>query len=370
MGEKTSSLENLAMNQTLNFAGIKVLLTGHTGFKGGWLASILKSLDANVYGLSLEPEYENGSYALAGKVACYDEKYLDINQLPELIDTVHQVKPDLILHLAAQALVRKSYMDPIATFATNAMGTANVLEAARREASVRAVIVVTTDKCYWNNEWTKGYKEDDRLGGKDPYSASKACAELITESYVHSYFPEKSNCWVASARAGNVVGGADWAEDRLIPDLVRSRLLSVTPTLRNPQSIRPWQHVLDPLWGYLMLAERLLSRKSFARGAWNFGPSMAEGCRTVKEMADLFAPLIGAPMPVIKNEPNANHEAGLLMLDASKAQTQLKWTPLLGFQETITWTAEWYRNFVEGGVDAGRRSMQEQIDRYIELRTA
>jgi CDP-glucose 4,6-dehydratase len=349
-----------------NLKECSVLVTGHTGFKGGWLAALLKNLGAKVHGYSLAPDTQDGSYVLGGADACSTEKIANICDRSTLFSYFRMVEPQVVFHLAAQPLVRLSYDEPVATYETNVLGTAQVLDACRLSESVRAVVVVTTDKCYWNREQRAGYVEDDRLGGKDPYSSSKACVELLVESFSHSYFSASDRCWVASARAGNVIGGADWAVDRLIPDIVKARIANDTGIIRNPTSIRPWQHVLDPLWGYILLAEKLLERDFKARGPWNFGPTIEEGCRTVQEMASLFVKEFGGHPPIIRSD-SSKHEAGLLMLDASKAHDLLGWNAALSFADTVSWTAEWYRIFVEQGREAAQICLSSQIDRYLAL---
>jgi CDP-glucose 4,6-dehydratase len=269
-----------------------------------------------------------------------EEHLVDIRDYAAVQKTVSLVKPDIVFHLAAQPLVRRSYADPLTTWATNVQGTAHVLEACRHEASVKAIVAVTTDKCYENQEWLWGYRENDRLGGHDPYSASKAGAELVAASYRQSYFNKEGSPLLATARAGNVIGGGDWSEDRLIPDMVRASKLGESVEIRSPNATRPWQHVLESLSGYLLLGQRLLQSQPGFAEAWNFGPDES-GNQTVS-----------APQP---------HEAGLLQLDSTKARTLLEWTPVWGFDEGLRRTADWYRLYLE----KGELSTEAQLSDYV-----
>ncbi len=339
------------------FNGRKVLLTGHTGFKGSWLALWLQLLGAEVVGLSLAPETEPSHWKLLG--LGLKEHLTDILDYASVQRIVAQAKPEIVFHLAAQPLVRRSYVDPLATWSTNVQGTAHVLEACRYVDSIKAIVSVTTDKCYENQEWLWGYRENDRLGGYDPYSASKAGAELVAASYRDSYFRKEGAPLLATARAGNVIGGGDWSEDRLIPDLVRASACNQSVEIRSPNATRPWQHVLEPLSGYLLLGQRLLERKTGFAEAWNFGPDET-GNQTVATVLSklnqgwdgLRWHLTSVPQP---------HEASLLQLDSTKARNLLHWHPVWGFEEGLRQTANWYRVYQE------RREVitRQQLGNYV-----
>ena len=325
------------------YRGTPVLLTGHTGFKGTWLALWLKMLGAEVTGVSLEPNSKPSHWDLLG-LDMIDER-IDIRNAEKVKEAINIAKPKIVFHLAAQPLVRHSYSDPLGTWSTNVMGTANLLEACRQQPSVRAIIIVTSDKCYENKEWSWGYRETDRLGGHDPYSASKACTELVVASYRKAFFNTPDSPLLASVRAGNVIGGGDWSEDRLIPDMVRAIKDNKTLEIRSPNATRPWQHVLESLSGYLLLGQNLLQgRQDFAQ-AWNFGPHR-DGNRGVgdvlssmkKEWPALDWKITRSPQP---------HEANLLYLDSSKANQYLDWEPVWSINESIAATAAWYRTFLE-----------------------
>lgn len=338
--------------------GKKVLLTGHTGFKGSWLSLWLNLLGAKVTGFSISAE-KDSLFARAGGEQLVKSVMGDIRQPDALAETFQSSQPGIVFHLAAQALVRPGFADPVGTFATNVMGTINVLEAVRRTPSVRAVVIVTSDKCYENREWVWGYREQDPMGGYDPYSASKGCAELVTSSYRRSFFGEGAA--VASVRAGNVIGGGDWAVDRIVPDIIRAVSKGEPVLVRSPNAVRPWQHVCEPLHGYMMLAERLYAgEREFAEG-WNFGPN-DEGATTVGRLVDSVCRQWGRGASWEK-DPNAHpHEANYLKLDCSKARARLGWRPRLNVSQALEWTVEWYRDCL-GGAD--ERSMTEQqIIRY------
>ncbi len=319
----------------------KVLITGHTGFKGSWLALWLKSLSADVSGLSLDPSTDPSHWNML-KLEINDHR-CDVRDAITVQNVVSACQPEIVFHLAAQPLVRRSYRDPLETWTTNVSGTANVMEACRQISSVQAIVVVTTDKCYQNREQLWGYRENDALGGHDPYSASKAAAELVVASYRESYFSKPGTPLVASARAGNVIGGGDWSEDRLIPDAVRAVTASRSLEIRSPGATRPWQHVLESLSGYLLLGKQLLQKQQGFADAWNFGPS-ADGNRTVAsvlEMMQVHWPELtwhhtGTPQP---------HETTLLQLDSTKAHRLLDWKPVWSIDEGIAKTAEWYRQY-------------------------
>jgi CDP-glucose 4,6-dehydratase len=327
-----------------------ILVTGHTGFKGGWLALWLADAGAVVHGYALDPPTEPNLFAVAriAEVLASDTR-ADLADLGALADAMARTKPAVVFHLAAQPLVREGYRDPAGTVRTNVLGTAHLLEAVRSVESVQAVVVVATDKVYVNPELGHPFRETDPLGGHDPYSASKAAAEILVESYRSSFFgPDRHPARVASARAGNVIGGGDWAADRLVPDCLRAFADGEPVTLRHPDAVRPWQHVLDPLAGYLTLAERLLGEDGdrFAR-AWNFGPDAADDA-TVGEVAGRIAARWGEGASVERDPRPAEPEAGLLRLDSTDARTELGWRPTWGLDQAIAQTVDWHRAWVAG----------------------
>lgn len=334
----------------------RVLVTGHTGFKGSWLCAWLKQLGAEVIGVALPPPDNNlpNLFEAAHISDDMTSLYQDIHHLSALQQIFETHQPEIIFHLAAQALVRPSYRDPVNTYMTNVVGTANVLEAARHCPSVKAIVAVTTDKCYHNNEWVWGYRETDTLGGKDPYSASKACAELVIASYRDSLFPLLDfPIHLASARGGNVIGGGDWSEDRLIPDIINALQNKKTITLRNPTATRPWQHVLELLRGYLMLGAKLNTPDGAQyASAWNFGPA-SEDAIPVESLVKQLATLWGTSVN-IQITPEPLHEAHFLYLDASKAKTLLNWHPTLNIQASLALTADWYKAYHQDCLSAGR----------------
>jgi CDP-glucose 4,6-dehydratase len=352
-------LENLVIDSEF-WRGRRVFVTGHTGFKGAWLSMMLSRLCAQATGYALAPPTRPNLFALAGIGEVIDDHRGDVRDLDSLTRAMAAARPEIVIHLAAQPLVRRSYFDPVETFQTNVMGVVNVLEAARSVESLRAVIIVTTDKCYENREWLWGYRETDRLGGRDPYSNSKACAELAASSYRASFF--SGGACVATARAGNVIGGGDFAADRIVPDAVRAILGDQELRVRAPRAVRPWQHALEPLIGYLLLAQKAYLAPAAYAEAWNFGPG-AESERPVKDLLDRFMPCWGAEARWRADEAEHPHEAGLLRLDASKARERLGWRPRLSFDETIDWTADWYRAFAAGG-DMRALSLA-QTDAYL-----
>ena len=365
MGIRKGPLEDLAVKRWAKtfYSGKRVLVTGHTGFKGGWLAHWLKTLGADVAGYSLPPEASPNLFE-AGAVARGVTSVLgDVRDLAALSQLVADHRPEVVFHLAAQALVRRSYREPVETFATNVMGTVNLLEACRRAGSPRAVVVVTSDKCYENREWVWGYREQDALGGFDPYSSSKACAELATAAYRRSFFEAETGVGIATARAGNVIGGGDWAEDRLVPDLVRARVSGTPVVIRNPTSTRPWQHVLEPLAGYLLLAQKLWEDPAPHSGPWNFGPDAGESVPVI-EVARVFARELGVALETPEQE--AVHEARSLKLDSSRAKLLLGWKPRLTLDESLTLTARWYRAYLDDSASAPRM-LDEQIEHYSGL---
>ena len=325
----------------------RVFLTGHTGFKGGWLALWLAQKGAIVRGYSLDP-YTTPSLLDEARIAAKIEDLRGDIRTPATLDpALTDFAPEVVFHLAAQPLVRLSYSDPVGTFETNAIGTARVLDAVRRTPSVKAVVCITTDKCYENKEWLWGYRETDPLGGYDPYSASKACAEIVSNAYRQSFL-ETTGVHLATARAGNVIGGGDWSLDRLIPDLVRGFLSGAPVPIRRPHAIRPWQHVLEPLHGYLTLAEKLLSPDGakYAR-PYNFGPA-DDDAREVAWIADHMTRSWGDGAKWYLDEDPSVHEAGYLKLDASRARHDLDWHPRLHLADALDWLVRWYRAHAEG----------------------
>jgi len=331
--------------------GRRVFLTGHTGFKGGWLSLWLGSRGAQIRGYALEPLTEPNLFTAASIGGNLDDVRGDTRDYPKLESAMTAFAPEVVFHLAAQPLVRRSYADPLVTYATNIMGTAHVMEAIRKTPSVRAVVCITSDKCYQNQEWVWPYREMDPLGGYDPYSASKACAELVVAASRSSYFPEhrlnEHHVLVATARAGNVIGGGDWSEDRLIPDLVRGFQAKRPMLIRQPNAIRPWQHVLEPLHGYMLLAEKLLAGSADSASSFNFGPGDEEPW-PVKRIADKLATLWGDGAAWKVDSVPEMHEAHLLRLDSSKARAELGWRPRLGIDRALEWTLDWYRSWQQG----------------------
>jgi CDP-glucose 4,6-dehydratase len=345
--------------------GKRVFLTGHTGFKGSWLALWLRRLGADVTGYALEPPTDPSLFDLAQLGNTLQDIRGDVRDPEHLHMEMSKVRPEIVIHMAAQALVRRSYQQPVENYATNVMGTVNLLEAVRRTGGVRAVLIITSDKCYENREWLWGYRENEPMGGFDPYSSSKGCAELATAAYRNSYFADTETA-VASARAGNVIGGGDWATDRLLPDMMRAAMDGRATKLRNPGAIRPWQHVLEPLCGYLILAERLcLEGQAYAEG-WNFGPS-DEDAGPVAGIASELSSLWEDVQWVADETPHP-HEAHHLKLDCSKARQRLGWTPLLPLAQALSWTVDWYRTYARGS-DV-RQLTEQHIENYSQLRKA
>lgn len=327
----------------------RVLITGHTGFKGGWLSVWLNHLGAKLYGIALDPPTEPNFFSVSNIQSLFElDARIDIRNFNELAQSIHSVKPDIVFHLAAQPLVQYSYDFPLETYAVNVMGTAHLLEALRTCDSVRAAVIVTTDKCYENYEKMDPYREIDNLGGKDPYSSSKACAELVTHAYRTSYFSHEASPLIATARAGNVIGGGDWAENRLIPDCIRAYSSKNSMLLRYPDAIRPWQHVLESIHGYIMLAEHLLDHfgSSYAE-AWNFGPEEEDMC-SVGEVATQICRLLDIPIK-LPMQHQQRHEAKILRLDSTKAKQRLNWYPRWRLQKSIAETVAWYRHWMKGG---------------------
>lgn len=340
------------------YRGKRVLLTGHTGFKGSWLALWLHELGAEVTGFSLPPETQPNHWDLL-KLS-NDNRRQDIRDISALKQVFNDTQPEIVFHLAAQALVRRSYRDPVETWSTNVMGTANVLEASRQQPSVRAVVAVTTDKCYENREWPWGYRENDRLGGHDPYSASKAGAELVASSYRNAYFTEKNGPLLATARAGNVIGGGDWSDDRLIPDLIRAVEKNQSLEIRSPHATRPWQHVLESLSGYLLLGQKLLRGDKTYADAWNFGPA-PEGNRTVSEVLGKLQQEWSNLRWHITEKPYL-HESTLLYLDSTKARSLLSWQPVWSIDTSLAKTADWYRAWLQNGEIISHQQLAEYVN--------
>jgi CDP-glucose 4,6-dehydratase len=352
------------------WSGKRVLVTGHTGFKGSWLALWLQMLGADLCGVAFEPASEISLFQDADVARGMLSKIGDIRDI-NFLKRIFQVhKPEIIFHLAAQSLVRRSYEDPLLTYSTNVVGTANVLEAARQTQGVRAIVVVTTDKCYENQEWEWPYRETDRLGGHDPYSSSKACAELVVAAYRNSFFnPDQygqHGIAIASVRAGNVIGGGDWAEDRLVPDIIRAFLEKRPVVIRNPRAIRPWQHVLEPLRGYIAVAESLCEKGISSGEAWNFGPEQSDA-RTVEWIVSELANAWHGDAGWKLEEAPQPHEAHTLKLDCSKAEARLGWRPIVGLKEALAMTSDWYGAKLRG--EDMCQFTKTQIQNYIESLT-
>ena len=371
MGKRTSKMESMVNYSNLYsgiYKGKKVLITGHTGFKGSWMSVWLDMMGAQVFGYSILEPSEPSHYSCIKMNI--NEYIADIRNLDTLSEYMKTVQPDIVFHLAAQALVRQSYSDPIETYSTNVMGTLNVLEACRRTASVQAIVIVTSDKCYDNKEWAWGYREIDPMGGFDPYSSSKGCAELLTASYRNSFFNNadynvKHSTLLASGRAGNVIGGGDWAADRLIPDIVRATSKKNSVYIRNPLATRPWQHVLEPISGYLTLGQRLLEKRVDYADGWNFGPS-PESNLTVDEVVQLCKKYWNNIAVEYSKNPADAHEANLLMLDCSKANKIMHWKPVWNFDKIIEKTIEWYKNYYEANHINTRQDIKEYVQNAIE----
>jgi len=320
----------------------KVLVTGHTGFKGSWLSLWLQTMGADLCGIALPPPTEPSLFAQAKVADGMRHQLADVRDFEKIEKIFQSFQPDIVLHLAAQPLVRESYKAPIETYSTNVMGTVHVLEASRRTKSVRAVINVTTDKCYENREWVWGYRENEPIGGHDPYSSSKGCSELVSAAYRKSFF-EDADIQVATARAGNVIGGGDWARDRLIPDIIKSIQENIPTKIRNPNAIRPWQHVLEPLSGYLLLAEGLYNKKDGMSGAWNFGPR-DEDAQNVQWVANELSKKMGQSPIFLPDPKNHPHEANFLKLDISKAKNKLGWEPRWSLNTALDRIVDWNRS--------------------------
>lgn len=332
---------------TTFWQGKKVFLTGHTGFKGSWLSLWLQSMGAEVKGFALEPPTTPSLFEQAGVAAGMESEIGDIRNLAAITASMTTFNPDILIHMAAQPLVRLSYREPVETYATNVMGTVHVLEAARQCSNLKAIVNVTTDKCYENREWVWGYRENEPMGGHDPYSNSKGCSELVTAAYRNSFFNTLDTAALASARAGNVIGGGDWAEDRLIPDILRAFERQQPVIIRNPNAIRPWQHVLEPLGGYLLLAKCLWEHGSAFAQAWNFGPR-DEDARPVSWILDRMVKCWGPGATWEHDAAPQPHEANYLKLDISKARADLGWSPTWTLETTLSRIVEWHRGWRNG----------------------
>lgn len=348
--------------------GKRVLLTGHTGFKGSWLSLWLQVVGAKVCGYALESETNPNLFELASVAKQMQSTIGDIRDAARLQKVVAEFQPSVVIHMAAQPLVLASYQQPVATYETNVMGTVHLLESVRHVKSVRAVVVVTSDKCYENREWVWGYREDEAMGGHDPYSSSKGCAELVTSAYARSFFPadryDEHSVAIATGRAGNVIGGGDWAENRLIPDVVKAINHGDSPVLRNPLATRPWQHVLEPLCGYLTLAESLYASGASFNGGWNFGPHAAS-VQPVGTVVEKLLSLWDDTIEWVQDPVGYPHEAHLLNLDWSKARIELGWQPKLDLETTLSWIVDWTKAW---HLQQDLRSItQAQIEEYMRV---
>lgn len=348
--------------------GKRVLVTGHTGFKGSWLCLWLHILGSKVLGVALPPPTVPSLFGLADTEKDMQSEVVDIRDLQVLQAAVSRFRPEIVLHMAAQSIVRASYVNPVETYETNVMGTVHLLEAVRKVGGVKSVVIVTSDKCYENKEWMWGYRETDQLGGFDPYSSSKGCAELVTAAYRNSFFPHhdyaQHGVAVATARAGNVVGGGDWTEDQLIPDVMRAFAEGRPVLLRSPGSIRPWQFVMEPLSGYLTLAEQLYVRGAQYAAGWNFGPG-EEHAQTVQWIVERLCAQWGDGAKWSRDGGHHPHEAGYLKLDSSLARGQLGWRSVVSLETALDWTVEWYRAYY---MKADMRAItMEQIHRFMDL---
>ena len=341
--------------------GKKVFITGHTGFKGSWLSLWLQNMDANLKGYALNPDNNPNLFNTARIDSGMISHIGDIRDLKKLTESLVDFEPEIIIHMAAQPLVRESYINPIETYQTNVMGTLNLLEASKKLKNLKSVVIITTDKCYENKEIDIGYKESDPMGGYDPYSSSKGCCELLVSSYRRSFFNEKKSPAIATARAGNVLGGGDWSEDRLVPDILKSFENNKKAIIRFPDSIRPWQHVMDPLSGYLILAENLYKFGHDYASSWNFGPDY-EDCKTVKWIVKEISERWAGDVKWAVEKHIQPHEAKLLKLDCSKAKKLLNWYPIWNLGETLDLVINWHRSWVE--IADMREITLEQINNY------
>ncbi|WP_319245472.1 CDP-glucose 4,6-dehydratase [uncultured Propionivibrio sp.] len=344
------------------FRGKRVLVTGHTGFKGSWLTLLLRSLGADVLGYALSPEYEDSHFDRLSLEKSIRHVCADIRDGDRLLSEVATFQPEIVFHLAAQALVRPSYNEPKTTFDVNVGGGVNLLEAVRQCEAVRALVFITSDKCYENLEWIWGYRESDTMGGHDPYSASKGAVELVFSSYLRSFFANRPNFGAASARAGNVIGGGDWAVDRIVPDCIRAVQSGRAITIHRPRATRPWQHVLEPLSGYLKLGAKLYERGHAYDGAWNFGPNVGD-VRTVLDVANAIACQFANGSVIVDEPCDMPHEANLLQLNSDKARQLLQWSTRWDFDQTLAATGSWYSEVLVNGRSAEEIS-RAQISAY------
>jgi CDP-glucose 4,6-dehydratase len=364
VAERHGAVETMVIDRDF-WRGRRVLLTGHTGFKGAWMSMLLGRLGAEVYGFALPPE-EPSLFLSCGVERDVRHRIGDVRDLALVQRAMVDTQPEIVIHMAAQALVQRSYAEPVATYATNVMGTVNVLEAIRQTGGVRAALIVTSDKCYENRGWERGYRETDAFGGSDPYSSSKGCAEIVAAAYRRSFFAHADGCHIASVRAGNVIGGGDWARDRLVPDAMRAFSAGAPLRIRNPNSVRPWQHVLDPVLGYLHLAARLVDGGAALADGWNFGPASADSL-PVRTVVDQLAKRWGDGARWELDSSGQWHpEQPQLRLDCTKARTELGWTPLLGIDAALQLTVEWYRA-ARAGADL-RSTTIAQIEDAIEVK--
>ncbi len=346
------------------FKGKRVVVTGDTGFKGSWLSLWLHGLGAKVLGYALPPKHDSDHFKLLSLREYIKHIDGDVRDITKLRTAISDFKPEFVFHLAAQAIVRLSYDEPKDTFDTNIGGSVNILEVIRNTPSVKSVIYVTSDKCYKNKEWHWGYRENDELGGHDPYSASKAAAEVVFSAYVDSFFSKRSDIGISSVRAGNVVGGGDWSADRIVPDCVRSLQKNESIVIRNPHATRPWQHVLEPLSGYLLMAANLYINPKCFSGSWNFGPD-GRAIRTVKDLADKVVSCWGSGSVQVVEQKGAPHESGLLHLNCDKSHQILNWHPRWDFDRTVSETVRWYKE-----ISLGKNAMdisKQQIADYLEV---
>lgn len=360
-------MEGVVMQSTTFWRGKKVLVTGHTGFKGSWLTLWLQALGAKVTGYALAPDTTPNLFELARVADGIDSVISDIRDRHAVLNAMKAASPEIVIHMAAQPLVRESYATPVETYETNVMGTVHVLEAVRHVPGVKSVVIVTTDKCYENHEWEWGYRENEAMGGYDPYSSSKGCAELVTAAYWRSFFNPSTYAThgvaIASARAGNVIGGGDWATDRLIPDIMRAIMREERVRIRSPHAIRPWQHVLEPLSGYLLLAEKLYSEQSRYAEAWNFGPNDADA-RPVQAIVERLTSQWGDGASWALDGDEHPHEATFLKLDCSKARNRLGWQPRWNLERALDEIVAWYK--AAARQEDMRAVTLEQIDQFTQ----
>lgn len=346
MDERPGEVEIMVIDRNV-WEGRRVFLTGHTGFKGAWMALLLTRLGAHVSGFAKETEHPNGVFTAARVSDAIDHNIGDICDLAQLTGSMKRARPGIVIHMAAQSLVRASYQDPVGTYATNVMGTANVLEACRGVPDIKAVVIVTSDKCYENTETRRAFVEDDKMGGYDPYSSSKGCAELVTSAYRRSFFNAADAPVVASVRAGNVIGGGDWATDRLVPDAMRAFIAGEPLRIRSPHAVRPWQHVLDALIGYLILIENMVRRGHSLAGGWNFGPHATEFL-PVSSVVTALADKWGGKAAWELDQGIQPHEAAFLGLDCAKARTELDWRPVMDINKALDFCVQWYKASAAG----------------------